>query len=108
MNFGEAQYSMGKGKAVARAGWNGKGMFIVLMPEFKLAAYSDQTALQKVNDRTAKWVGPDTPMTIAAYYALYTAQGIWQPGWTANQADMLAVDWSEVEPAYGTNPPAAV
>ena len=32
-NFGKTIEEMKAGKKVARAGWNGKGMFVVLMPE---------------------------------------------------------------------------
>ena len=100
MNFGEAIYSMSKGRAVARSGWNGKGMFVVLMPELMLAAWNDQSAAQRVNDRTAKWIGKDKPLRVKPYFAMYTAQGEWQPGWTASQSDMLAEDWTEVEAVH--------
>lgn len=100
MKFGDAIESARMGNAVAREGWNGKGMFVVYMPELNLASFNDQTALQKVNDRTAKWIGPDTPMRVRPYFAMYTAQKEWQPGWVPSQSDMLADDWHSLEPAY--------
>ena len=30
-------------------------------------------------------------------FAMWNAQGKWQPGWTATQSDMLADDWEIVE-----------
>ena len=33
MNFGEALEALKAGKKVARAGWNGKGMYIYLVPD---------------------------------------------------------------------------
>lgn len=36
MNFGQAIEALKEGKKVLREGWNGKGMFIVLMPALYL------------------------------------------------------------------------
>ena len=93
MTFGLAIEAMKKGYKVSRLGWNGKGMFIVIMPELYLPSYNTQGELRKVNDRTAKWIGEDKPLDSQAYIAMYTAQGKWQPGWLASQADMLSEDW---------------
>ena len=62
MNFGEAIEAMKDGKKVARKGWNGKGMWIVLMPSLYLPSYNTQDTFKKVNDRTAKHIGEDTPL----------------------------------------------
>lgn len=97
MNFGEAIEAMKNGKAVAREGWNGKGMFIVLMPELKLPPYNTQGTARKVNDRTAKWIGEDQPLNSRPYIAMWTAQKHWQPGWLCSQADMLSDDWVVVK-----------
>lgn len=95
--IGWAVKEMLDGKKVRRAGWNGKGMFVAYMPELNLAAYNDQDAKTRVNDRTAKWVGEDKPLRVCPYIAMYTAQGEWQPGWLCNQADLLANDWEHAE-----------
>lgn len=86
MSFGLAIETMKKGNKVARAGWNGKGMFIVMMPEFP-----------RVNDRAAKFIGEDKPLDCQPYIAMYNAQEQWVPGWLASQTDMLADDWVIVE-----------
>lgn len=99
LSFGHAIAALKAGHRVARAGWNGKGMFIVLMPELKLPPYNTQGTERKVNDRTAKWIGEDTPLNCRPYIAMYTALKEWQPGWNASQADMLADDWTIVEAA---------
>ena len=96
MNFGQAIEEMKKGLKVTREGWNGKGMFIVLMPELKLPPHSSQEPGAKVNDRTAKYIGVDTPLDSRPYFAMLTAQKQWQPGWLASQADMLAEDWQVI------------
>ena len=93
MDFGGALKALKEGRRVARRGWNGKGMFIVLMPELKLPPYNTQGTDRKVNDRTAKWIGEDAPLDCQPYIAMFTAQKKWQPGWLASQADMLSEDW---------------
>ncbi len=96
MNFGQAIGHAKEGKKIARTGWNGKGMFVVLMPELKLPAHSSQEPGAKVNDRTAKHIGEDTPLHSLPYFAMFTAQKKWQPGWLASQSDMLSDDWRVV------------
>lgn len=96
MNFGHALEAMKLGYKVARAGWNGKGMFIVLMPALYLPPFNTQDTNRKVNDRTAKWIGEDKPLDCQPYVAMYTADEKWGPGWLASQTDMLADDWTIV------------
>lgn len=91
--IGWAVEMMREGKKVRRAGWNGKGMWLVLMPELKLPPFSSQAPGAKVNDRTARHIGVDTPLDSQPYVAMWTAQGKWQPGWLCSQADLLATDW---------------
>lgn len=97
-DFGWAITQMKAGKKVCREGWNGKGMFVVLMSGMILPPFSTQGTDRKVNDRkvndrTAKWIGEDTPLDSQAYIAMFTAQKRWYSGWLASQADMLADDW---------------
>ena len=96
MNFGQAIDELKAGKKVAREGWNGKGMWIVLMPSLSLPPFSSQVPGAKVNDRTAKHIGVDTPLESQPYIAMWTAQAKWQPGWLASQPDMLSEDWMVV------------
>lgn len=95
--FGAAIALMESGAKVAREGWNGKNMFVVYMPELKLPCYNHPEPGPKVNDRTAKHIGKDTPLHSLPYFAMFTAQGKWQPGWIASQSDILADDWIIVE-----------
>ena len=97
MDFGMAIKALKDGKKVARKGWNGKGMWIVLMPALCLPPYNSQDTNRKVNDRTAKHIGEDSPLDSQPYIAMWTALGQWQPGWLASQADMLAEDWGVVD-----------
>jgi len=81
------------GEKVTRRGWNGKNMWIVLMPSLYLPPYNTQDTNRKVNDRTAKYIGEDKPLDSQAYIAMWTADEKWQPGWLASQTDMLSEDW---------------
>ena len=104
MDFGYAIKALKQGMKVAREGWNGKDMWIVMMPSLSLPPFSSQEPGAKVNDRTAKHIGPDTPLDSQPYISMWTAQGKWQPGWLASQADMLAEDWVVV-PNLNNPPP---
>lgn len=104
MNFGDALQALKDGKAVTREGWNGKGMFICMMPALQLPPFNTQDTARKVNDRTAKWIGPDTPLDCQPYVAMFTAQKKWQPGWLCSQADMFAEDWMIFEVNYDLTP----
>ena len=97
MPFGHAIEAAKQGMKIARRKWNGKDMFVVFMPGMKLPPYSSQEPGQKVNDRTAKHIGVDTPLDCQPYFAMFNAQKQWIPGWLASQSDMLDDDWYIVE-----------
>lgn len=97
MPFGHAIEAAKKGMKIARDGWNGRGMFVVLMPALKLPPFNSQEPGAKVNDRTAKHIGPDTPLDSQPYFAMLDSQKRWVPGWLASQTDMLSDDWMVVE-----------
>jgi hypothetical protein len=78
-DFGEALKALKAGKRVARAGWNGKGMWLMLVPE-KIA---DAVSFQYAALNPAPWIG------------MKTADEKFVP-WLASQTDMLAGDWIEV------------
>ncbi len=85
MNFGEALAALKAGNRVARAGWNGKGMWLCYMPPVTIPA-------GMVNERTRAH-GVTGDLNVGGYIVMWTAQGVWQPGWLASQPDMLADDW---------------
>lgn len=82
-NFGEALVALKFGQKVARQGWNGKGMFLYLVPA---GAYPARTAIAK-----SEW-GEEGLVPYQAYIAMKTVQGTVVP-WLASQTDMLAEDW---------------
>jgi len=91
--IGWAVEQMHCGQKVRRSGWNGKDMFIVLMPDMRLPPHTAQGTERKVNARTARFIDEDTPLNCRPYVALWNARGEWQPGWTCSQEDLLATDW---------------
>lgn len=80
MTFGLAIEALKKGKRVARAGWNGKGMCL---------------ELQRPDERSKFTF----PYIFMAYPASGTAPQTYDCGraWLASQTDMLAEDWQIVE-----------
>lgn len=79
-DFGEALKALKEGKAVARKGWNGKGIYIELQrpdEHSKMTLpyiYIVTTGLQSNNSAAPRGVVP----------------------WLASQTDMLAEDWDIV------------
>lgn len=77
MNFGEALAALKAGRKVVRDGWNGKQMFLLLVPETTILI--------------------DGVMTRhATHIALKTMQGYCVP-WVCSQTDMLHEDWDIID-----------
>lgn len=86
MDIGEAVHHMREGRRVARAGWNGKGMFLFLVPGSTF----------KVNRAPLNVIYPEgTEVQYHAHVDMKTAQGYVVP-WLCSQADLLANDWEVV------------
>lgn len=86
VSFGEALKLMKQGHHVARAGWNGKGMYV-----FYQKGYPEGI---KCNAQTAKAVGINEGdlFKCRPYLQLRCADGSFQM-WTASQSDLLEEDW---------------
>ncbi|MGY2337968.1 DUF2829 domain-containing protein [Pseudomonas sp. SDO5532_S415] len=86
MSFGLAVEALKIGKRVARAGWNGKGMFLYLIKASEL-----QSGLKY---GFGEYVGePEFVSTIC----MKTADNKLVAGWLASQTDMLADDWQLID-----------
>ena len=77
LNFGEAIAALKSGKPVAREGWNGKGMWLMLMAEGETTLPNGET------------------YEAASFIVMKTADNKIVP-WLASQTDVLAEDWVEV------------
>jgi Protein of unknown function (DUF2829) len=87
LSFGHAIAVLKMGGKVARAGWNGKDMFLFLVPGSTFT----------VNRPPLLGIYPEgTSIDYHAHVDMKTAQGYVIP-WLASQADILANDWTVVE-----------
>ena len=87
MPFGLAVEAVKKGKKIARAGWNGKGMFLFLVPGSTF----------KVNRAPLLGIYPEgTEINYHAHIDMKTADDKVVP-WLASQTDVLADDWYIVD-----------
>lgn len=87
MDFGDAVRELKLGNKVARAGWNGKGMFLFLV----------QGSTFKV--RRAPLLGiyqEGTEIRYCPHIDMRTVDGSIVP-WLASQSDVLADDWEVVK-----------
>lgn len=87
MNFGEALEALKAGKRVQRKGWNGKGMFIYLVPENK---YPAQTGAAKA------FFGENALVPYNAYFAIKNVNETVST-WVPSVNDCLADDWSVID-----------
>lgn len=87
MNFSRALEHLKGSDKVARSGWNGKGMFLFLVPGSKFI----------VNRPPLLGIYPEgTEVEYHAHIDMKTAQGYIVP-WLASQADLLSEDWELVK-----------
>ena len=93
MTFGLAIEALKMGKKVARAGWNGNGMWLTLSPGAEDLPAEKFWA--KHNREFAESNGGTA--TVSPYITMKTADNKIQSGWLASQTDMLAEDWQVVE-----------
>ncbi len=92
MTFGLAIEAIERGEKVARAGWNGKGMWLCL-GKGNAALPADH--FWNSHTRTfANASGGTAP--VLPYVIMKTAGGEILMGWLASQSDMLAKDWTIV------------
>jgi hypothetical protein len=84
-SFSRALRALKNGHKVARSGWNGKGMWIILqhgsnvpIPMRPHSPYAEAGLVE---------------VLINPHIDMMTADGSMQPGWLASQTDLLAEDW---------------
>ena len=84
LDFCDALRALKSGKRVARAGWNGKGMWIGLVEGYDYNPNKGRAAVYALGCQKLPWIG------------MKTADDCFVP-WLASQTDMLAEDWQIVE-----------
>ena len=95
LSFGMAIEAMKKGMKVARAGWNGKGMFCIYVPGTRNVELNKNSPYYAaLNDAS----NGQSHVEILPHFDMYTvnAEGrrAFLPGWLASQSDMNADDWA--------------
>lgn len=86
MDFSDALYALKQGKKVCRSGWNGKDMFLFLVPGSEFVV--NRPPLLGIYP-------PGTTIKYHAHVDMKTAQGNIVP-WLCSQTDMLADDWEVI------------
>lgn len=93
LSFGDAVAALKEGLRVARAGWNGKGMWLTMVhpdddanvpPRPAYAVYAVAGIVDDATNGCLPWIG------------MKTADNKFVP-WLASQTDVLAEDWQIVE-----------
>lgn len=92
MDFSDALRLIKAGKRVARAGWNGKGMYVYLVQGSRFAVnraplnehFAEGTEVKYLPHIDMKTANPDENEFVP---------------WLASQTDILAEDWEVVEPS---------
>ncbi len=88
LNFGLAIEALKRGERVTRPGWNGKGMYLWLLPAAKLKAEScKEPHLKAVADANGGEI------EASGSIRMMTADKKVVTGWLPSQTDMLAEDW---------------
>lgn len=87
LSFSQALHLIKSGRRVTRQGWNGKGMFLFLVPGSTF----------KVNRPPLLGIYPEgTEINYQAHIDMKTADGTIVP-WVASQSDLLGEDWVLLE-----------
>jgi hypothetical protein len=89
MTFGDALTALKIGNRVARAGWNGKGMFLVLVPGSSFPVTADRPFGKAAPELVGQTV------EYRSHIDMFTVDRQFVP-WVASQTDMLADDWEIV------------
>jgi hypothetical protein len=92
--FGDAIAALKRGRRVAREGWNGKNMFLFLLPAGTVpkSAIHDP-ALRAVLDEQ---IPGDTFESLGSI-RMFTADKKVLTGWSPSQTDILSEDWIIIE-----------
>lgn len=103
LNFGQAIEAAKQGKRVARAGWNGQGMFVFQRPadeleysfieKVKSLPQSVKDFFKAKDEKEAPSEQGLTKVKFGSYLCMYAADGSIVNGWLASQTDILSQDW---------------
>lgn len=88
LNFGEAVEALKRGERVTREGWNGRGMYLWLMPATTVKAeWCKEPHLKELAEANGGTI------EACGSIRMLTADKKVLTGWLASQTDILAEDW---------------
>lgn len=88
MTFGQALDALKLGSKISREGWNGKGMYLWLLPAAEVPAeWCKEPHLKKLAEENGG------KLDCLASIRMKTADGKVLTGWLASQTDLMAEDW---------------
>lgn len=94
LTFGQALDALKKGRRIQREGWNGKGMFLFLLPAGTVPkTFVKDPGLRAVLDAEV----PGDTFEALGSIRMFTADKKILTGWLASQTDMLSNDWRILE-----------
>ena len=97
LSFGLALEALKKGMKVARAGWNGKDMWLSLSGVGATVRNVPAHSFWSGNNADYAKAQPDRHARVLPCITMKTADGCILMGWLASQTDMLSEDWVIVE-----------
>ena len=91
LNFGQAIEALKQGKRVAREGWKGKGMFLVMAGGYSVSL----DKLREGTFFTKEFLQSQgcSDFYISPHIDMWAEDKTYETGWVASQTDMLAEDW---------------
>ena len=95
MRFGEALEYAYNGKRIARLGWNGKGMYVYMIPGCIIPL--DKWHVMMPSEKPTEEEKKRGYVVILSRLDMMNAQGERVVGWLASQMDMLIDDWYVVK-----------
>lgn len=106
LNFGQALEVLKQGHCIARAGWNGKSMFIYLNKgSSEILSPTRSGTVEGVSEALFD-LGMTGTVTRLPNLNMRAASGSTVTGWLASQTDLLAEDWIDLD--ADATPPAPV
>lgn len=92
LTFGQALEALKQSKRVQRSGWNGKGMYLWLLPAFSVpAAWCKEPHLKSLAEENGGEI--ECLGSIRMYTTNASGRRAVLTGWLASQTDMLSNDW---------------
>lgn len=92
--FGDALVALKQGRRIARRGWNGVGMWIMLLKTSAPGPIGEAGKYRtRALDGGRYYTDDGCVFDVQDCIGMKTSVGTIQPGWVASQADLLAEDW---------------